>query len=118
MFPFDDVIMLRGCFIGITREIAKRPGNNHRVSIAASGVPLSMSKQKSYFKCTWRLCCDTRTNPEAWSVTLSTLLHLNGAKITDDNFKCNIVNENVFVSTSFSFKFIPQCIVDERSSLV
>ena len=42
----------------------------------------------------------------------------NGHKITDDNFKCNIINENGLVFIFFSLKSIPWGMIDEKSSLV
>ena len=41
-----------------------------------------------------------------------------GSKITDDEIKCNLANENWLISTIFSLKSVPLCVIDGKSSLV
>ena len=47
----------------------------------------------------------------------SSLLGQNGCQLADNIFKCNFVNEKVYILIKISLKFVPKSLIDNNPAL-
>ena len=95
MFPFDDVIMMPPSNLNMSSSLTALPSQVNTPAVVVSDGPLG-----------WSVCVDVVTSRVVPTISILWLINSSppgqiGSKITDNDIKCNFINEKGSISIFF-----------------